>query len=44
MQFRKEEDIRRREEEMKEAARGAKANYSAAKQTRRQNQFESIMG
>jgi len=35
--MRKEEDARAREEEMKAAARGAKANYSQAKATRLQN-------
>jgi len=29
---------------MKQAARGAKANYEQAKATRQYNQFESIMG
>ena len=43
MKLRKEAEIKRREEEMKAAARGAKANYTQAKVTRQQNHFESIM-
>ena len=43
MQLRKEQEAAKREEEMKQAARGAIGNYAQAKSTKQQNAYNSIM-
>ena len=44
MEKRRQEEIARRQEELKQAAHGAKQNYTQANAQRQKNTFESIMG